>query len=172
MWPIILAESEQQLQHIIDKLGATCEQEQGCQEDKNNDHRENAWETMWSKCKRTTAYTSQGIQISGNDSIEQCKLEVAERINPANIALWKRLLFWEAPSAWKPESELRCVVMLSMVSRRCRRIQSQPMRSENRNESLFADFGTPEMFVADGPVRMPQILRSFTTVCHHLQFLN
>ena len=42
---IILAESEQQLQHMIDKLDATCEQYflwycNECQENKNNDRRE------------------------------------------------------------------------------------------------------------------------------------
>ena len=40
---IILAESEQQLQHMIDKLDATCEQYawcgNECQEDQNNDRR-------------------------------------------------------------------------------------------------------------------------------------
>ena len=42
MHTIILAESEQQLQHMIDKPDATCEQYGNeCQEDQNNDRREN-----------------------------------------------------------------------------------------------------------------------------------
>ena len=45
---IILAESEQQLQHMIDKLDATCEQYGMAMNDKktNNDRRENTRETM------------------------------------------------------------------------------------------------------------------------------
>ena len=111
---IILAESEQQLKHMIDKLDATCEQYGMAM---------NAKQTKTMIVEKTPEKQC-GVNVKGQrltqvkqykylgTTIEHtglCKTEVAQRIHQAKIAFWKKLPFWKLTSAWKPESELWCV---------------------------------------------------------------
>ena len=106
---IILAESEQQLKHMIDKLDATCEQYGMAM---------NAKQTKTMIVEKTPEKQC-GVNVKGQQltqvtqykylgtTIEHtCKTEVAQRIHQAKIAFWKKLPFWKVTSAGKPESEL------------------------------------------------------------------
>ena len=95
MHTIILAESEQQLQHMIDKLDATCEQ-YGMAMNAKKTKTKIVEKTSEKQCEvnvkgqrltqvKQYKYLGTTIEHTG-----QCKTEVAQRINQAKIAFWKK----------------------------------------------------------------------------------
>ena len=92
---IILAESEQQLHHMIDKLDATCEQ-YGMAMNAKKTKTMIVEKTPEKQCEvnvkgqrltqvKQYKYLGTTIEHTG-----QCKTEVAQRINQAKIAFWKK----------------------------------------------------------------------------------
>ena len=85
---IILAESEQQLQRMIDKLDATCEQYGMAMNAKKSKTMivEKTPDKQWEvNVKGQYKYLGTTVENTG-----QCKTEVANRINQAKIAFWKK----------------------------------------------------------------------------------
>ena len=88
---IILAESEQQLQGMIDELDATCEQ-YGMAMNAKKTKTMIVEKTPEKQCEvnvkgKVKQYKYLGTRI---ENTGQCKTEVANRINQAKIAFWKK----------------------------------------------------------------------------------
>ena len=108
---IILAESEQQLQHMIDKLDATKTvivdktPEKQCEVNvKGQRH------THVKQCK----YLGTTVEHTG-----QCKTEVAQRINQAKIAFWKKATILRSNISMKTRIIILMCYVFSVVSYGC-----------------------------------------------------
>ena len=92
---IILAESEQQLQHMIDKLDATCEQ-YGMAMNAKMTKTMIVEKTPEKQCEvnvkgqRLTQIKQYKYLGTTVENTGQCETDVANRINQAKIAFWKK----------------------------------------------------------------------------------
>ena len=92
---IIMTESEQQLQHMIDKLDATCEQYGMAMNAKKTKTtiEKNTPEKQWEvniKGQRLTQVNEYKYLGTTVENTGQCKTEVANIINQAKIPFWKK----------------------------------------------------------------------------------
>ena len=123
---IILTDSEQQLQRMIDKLDATCEQ-YGMAMNAKKTKTMIVEKTPEKKCEvnvkgQWLTLVSQAIQIPGPATVEhtgQCKTEVANRINQAKIAFWKKATILRSNISMKTRIRNLMCYVFSVVSYGC-----------------------------------------------------
>ena len=121
---IILAESEQQLQHMIDKLGATCEQ-YGMAMNVKKTKTMIVEKTPEKQCEvnvkgqrltQVKQYKYLGTTI---ENTGKCKTEVANRINQAKIAFWKKATILRSNISVKTRIRILMCYVSSVVSYGC-----------------------------------------------------
>ena len=121
---IILAESEQQLQHMIDKLVATCEQ-YGMAMNAKKTKTMIVEKTPEKQCEvnvkgqrltqvKQYKYLGRTIEYTG-----QCKTEVAQRINQAKIAFWKKATILKSNISLKTRIRILMCYVFSVLSYGC-----------------------------------------------------
>ena len=121
---IILAESEQQLQHMIDKLDATCEQ-YGMAMNAKKTKTMIVEKTPEKQCEvnvkgqrltqvKQYKYLGTTIEHTG-----QCKTEVAQRINQAKIAFWKKATILKSNISMKTRIRILMCYVFSVLSYGC-----------------------------------------------------
>ncbi len=92
---IIPAESDQQLQHVIDKIGATCRKYSMAMNAKKTktmivEKTPEKQCELYVKGQRLTQVKQYKYMGATVEHTGQCKTEVANRINQAKIAFWKK----------------------------------------------------------------------------------
>ena len=122
---IILAESEQQLQHnMIDKLDATCEQ-YGMAMNAKKTKTMILEKTSEEQCEvnvkgqrltQVKQYKYMGTTI---EHTGQCKTEVAQRINQAKIAFWKKATILKSNISMKTRIIILMCYVFSVLSYGC-----------------------------------------------------
>ena len=121
---IILAESEQQLQHMIDKLDATCEQ-YGMAMNAKKTKTMIVEKTPEKQCEvnvkgqrltQVKQYKYLGTKI---EHTGQWKTEVAQRINQAKIAFWKKATILKSNISMKTRIRILMCYVFSVLSYGC-----------------------------------------------------
>ena len=121
---IIPAESEQQLQHMIDKRDATCEQ-YGMAMNAKKTKTMIVEKTPEKQCEVTVQgqrltqvkqYKYMGTTI---EHTGQCKTEVAHRINQAKIAFWKKATILKSNISMKTRIRILMCDVFSVLSYGC-----------------------------------------------------
>ena len=121
---IILAESEQQLQHMIDKLDATCEQ-YGMAMNAKKTKTMIVEKTPEKQCdvngkgQRLTQVKQHKYLGTIIEHIVQCKTEVAQIINQAKIAFWKKATILKSYISMKTRIRILMCYVFSVVSYGC-----------------------------------------------------
>ena len=121
---IILAESEQQLQHMIEKLDVTCEQ-YGMAMNAKKTKTMIVEKTLEKQCEvnvkgqrltQVKQYKYMGTTI---EHTGQCKTEVAQRINQAKIAFWKKATILKSKISMKTRIIILTCYVFSVLSYGC-----------------------------------------------------
>ena len=121
---IILAESEQQLQSMIDKLGATCEQ-YGMAMNARKTKSMIVEKTPEKQCEvnvkgqRLTQVKQYKYLGTTVENTGQCKTEVANRINQAKVTFWKKATILRSNISIKTRIRILMCYVFSVVSYGC-----------------------------------------------------